>query len=103
MSETLLGRAAIPTLFGGAAGLAISSPAGALTGLAVARFLQSPVWHTFQAATKKRLLGVLERGDLRAFQNAVATVAVAEGIAERARNRRAQRALQEQAEGVVAP
>jgi len=102
ISETLLGRAIVPSLVGGGAGLAIS-PAGALTGLAIGRFLQSPIWNTFQAATKKRLLGILESGDISRFQNEAAKVAFAELVADGERNRRAQRALQEQAEGVIAP
>lgn len=99
-----LGGIALGGAVGAQAGGLPWGVAGALIGTLIG---ESAVWQTFRATTYAKLAKALNRGDLRAasdiLNRAVTTYAVEHGISERERNRAAQRALQSQAEGVVAP
>lgn len=69
-TEATAGRALLGPALAGVAGYTVAaSPMGALGGVALFKFLQSPAWQTLSAAAKRRLIPHLERGDLSTFQN----------------------------------
>jgi hypothetical protein len=102
LKELLAGRAAGAAMGMGVGGLSagpLGGVAGALAGVALG---ESAVWGSFRAATYSRLAKALNSGrDKAAEILQQASFAAAAGKAER--NRRAQRELQQQAEGVVEP
>lgn len=107
LKDLIFGR-----LFAGSAGAALGlttgtpavGAAGAVGGIMLA---DSAYWGSLRAKTYSELARHLNSGHLdqaaQIIQSTSAAYAVQHGITERERHRSAQRALQEQAEGVVAP
>jgi hypothetical protein len=94
----LAGRAAAPAMVGGGAGYMVS-PAGALAGITIGALQQSPLWQTFSAAAKARLLKAWAAGDVANFERAIGTEIVMANKARRALEEEQRR----QGEGVIGP
>jgi hypothetical protein len=106
LRDLLVGRAG-GVLLGAGVGIGMG-PLGGVTGALVGAALgESAFWQTLRASQYARLARALNNGQVdeaaAILQRAAAVYATQEGIADRERHARAQDALREQAEGVVAP
>jgi len=107
LKDLLAGRA-VAAGIGGLTGAVSFGPMGGVAGALGGVLLgESAYWGSLRAATYADLARHLNSGQLdkaaEILQRTSAAYAVEKGIGERERNRKAQRALQEQAEGVIAP
>jgi hypothetical protein len=108
LKDLLAGRA-VGAVMGAGAGLSTTfSPLGGVAGALAGVVLgESAYWGSLRAATYAKLARHLNAGELDAaagiIQRTAAAYAVDKAVRERERNREAQRALQDQAEGVVTP
>lgn len=107
LKDLLAGRAASAVL-GAATGATTLGPLGGVAGALGGVMLgESAYWGSLRAATYSKLATALNAGRLDVaadiLQRSAAAYAADQGIRASERNRRAQRALQTQAEGVVVP
>jgi hypothetical protein len=105
--QLLAGRLAGATV-GGAIGFASYGPMAGIAGAALGVTLgESAYWGSLRATTYSQLAKLLRAGNIdeatNLVQRSAAAYTVDKAVRERERNRRAQQALQSQAQGVVAP
>lgn len=111
LKNLLTGRMAAQVLAGAVGGGAVGGVTGSAVGvtgaLAGTILGESAYWGSLRASTYSKLSKALNSGDLdqaaAILQRTASVYAVEKGIQDRERNRRAQKALQQQAEGVVGP